>query len=653
MPCTAGPQQEPQQRAQAAQAVRDWVAAGDVGAVLDLSDLNLDELPPLPANVQVLKARTNRFEQIESLPADLVGLDLHFGTLHTLTALPHGLQFLDLSVNMTVTLPSLPEGLNVLLAASCFGLGLPEQLPGRLRVLDLKGAFATNYPDNLDELISTGCCQLVDVFSPFHSDDLEPRLETRANALRQEVGNGFLRNSSTLEPARSLNFDRAVFLNDVASAYPSSCAPALQAMTQQAMEFLDIETTQEDAHGVGAWTSSSNALTDDWISDEEEWPRGMPSGQGVGEEDASSAPRQSLSSGRMRRREFPTSGVSTPFNLPPPRRSPTTLPMTPSPMAPTWQSTSARAVAHSSLLAAVSRWDPDLAPHLAKKYESHPDARSLVDFLSRLEDSRDEKNASFGKFVNGFLAEMLDNDDFADRVFPLAQSASERCGDRVTVYINDIQKELILSRLKSSPPGAKPERAVETLRTVFRLEEVRKIAVRHAALAGKANEEVEYQLAYQKALDQKLDLDLPGRTQLYGYLAQLTDGDVHAALAEVRKSEDAQFNVFLSLHPAWHDVMAHDKTFAPRWDKTLAAIDDLTIDQSKVLLGLDTQEAQLRASLRKLAPGPEMQAQRAGLTAQLDEVTESRALIEIRIAEETQAAYEHATREFLQQHKLA
>lgn len=115
----------------ALQLIRDW---SDPDKTLDLSDLNLTVLPPLPPTLKALNCElnaltslpelpptleylyccNNRIRSLPELPATLTSLWCTANQLSSLPALPAGLRKLVCSANSLSELPDIPDGITVL-----------------------------------------------------------------------------------------------------------------------------------------------------------------------------------------------------------------------------------------------------------------------------------------------------------------------------------------------------------------------------------------------------------------------------------------------------------------------------------------------------------------------------------------------------------
>lgn len=117
--------------------VSAWIAKGNPYLELDLSCMNLTELPPLPENVKTLWCFENKLEKLPSpLPASLVELYCGKNPLIELPSpLPKKLRLLNCSSTNLVRLPALPPDLRTLFVGRNKLVELPD-LPDCLSDID-------------------------------------------------------------------------------------------------------------------------------------------------------------------------------------------------------------------------------------------------------------------------------------------------------------------------------------------------------------------------------------------------------------------------------------------------------------------------------------------------------------------------------------
>jgi endopeptidase La len=102
--------------------------------ILDLSDLQLTELPPIPDEVKMLICKNNLLTSLPDLPDQLTTLIVSNNKLNALPSLPVSLTTLDVSKNKLQSLPFL-QNLTELNCADNFISFLPHLLPENLKIL--------------------------------------------------------------------------------------------------------------------------------------------------------------------------------------------------------------------------------------------------------------------------------------------------------------------------------------------------------------------------------------------------------------------------------------------------------------------------------------------------------------------------------------
>lgn len=103
--------------------------------ILDLADLGLTTLPPLPENLVELRVDRNHLTSLPSLPPSLKVLICSRNRLTSLPPLPPSLRILSCQANRITSLPELPSTLRVLRCTFNHLTSLPP-LPTTLRILD-------------------------------------------------------------------------------------------------------------------------------------------------------------------------------------------------------------------------------------------------------------------------------------------------------------------------------------------------------------------------------------------------------------------------------------------------------------------------------------------------------------------------------------
>ena len=140
--------------------INEWInktmLSGDVSIGLDLSELNLNELPTLPPNLQILDCNNNNLTSLPDLPPNLQILNCNNNNLTSLPDnlpntlkklyckyneikelplnLPLNLQRLNCAFNKITSLPDLPSNLNFL---TCDELETSPEIPNSLEYINI------------------------------------------------------------------------------------------------------------------------------------------------------------------------------------------------------------------------------------------------------------------------------------------------------------------------------------------------------------------------------------------------------------------------------------------------------------------------------------------------------------------------------------
>ena len=112
-----------------------WIAEGEVDNELQLSNLKLTRLPPLPENVRILFCERNNLTELPDLPDTLIDLFCGDNKLTRLPTLPADLDTLSCSNNNLIRVPTLPKKLRGLSCSNNELTRLPH-LPMSLLHLD-------------------------------------------------------------------------------------------------------------------------------------------------------------------------------------------------------------------------------------------------------------------------------------------------------------------------------------------------------------------------------------------------------------------------------------------------------------------------------------------------------------------------------------
>jgi hypothetical protein len=125
------------------------------GYTLDLSKLELTEVPPLPRGVKHLYISSNLLTALPELPEGIEMLSVNNNQLTTLPKIPDSVQTIYCERNLLTSIPRLPSKLSTLVCSHNQLSELPE-LPKKLIILACKNNLLKTLPD-LSDLASLDC----------------------------------------------------------------------------------------------------------------------------------------------------------------------------------------------------------------------------------------------------------------------------------------------------------------------------------------------------------------------------------------------------------------------------------------------------------------------------------------------------------------
>lgn len=118
--------------------IRKWLKQGIRHAVLDLSDLDLTELPRIPEGVEVLKCSNNKITKLSNLPLTLKKLICVGNFITHLSNIPEGVETVICGVNDNlISIDDLPDSVKTLELREIDSLLYINKLPLNLKTLDL------------------------------------------------------------------------------------------------------------------------------------------------------------------------------------------------------------------------------------------------------------------------------------------------------------------------------------------------------------------------------------------------------------------------------------------------------------------------------------------------------------------------------------
>lgn len=141
--------------------------------LLDLSNLGLTELPPLPASLTGLLCDNNKLTKLPDLPPGLTSLWCSQNELTELPMCPATLTYLNCSNNQLTKLPALSAGIRKLDCSTNKLIELPL-FPTRLRILKCSNNKLERLPSFPDTIRTIECYNNLLPVYPIHSECKNP-----------------------------------------------------------------------------------------------------------------------------------------------------------------------------------------------------------------------------------------------------------------------------------------------------------------------------------------------------------------------------------------------------------------------------------------------------------------------------------------------
>jgi hypothetical protein len=118
--------------------IRSWKKARNPRKWLNLSYLNLTELPPLPSNLRRLKCYRNLLTTLEGLPKGLKYIWCNSNKFETFKGLPDGLLFISCSDNENLnSIEDIPDSVRYIRLGDCSEVSSIKSLPSDLEYLNI------------------------------------------------------------------------------------------------------------------------------------------------------------------------------------------------------------------------------------------------------------------------------------------------------------------------------------------------------------------------------------------------------------------------------------------------------------------------------------------------------------------------------------
>ncbi|ECG8514085.1 hypothetical protein DLR11_07275 [Salmonella enterica subsp. salamae] len=544
-----------ERREKALQQLRALKKSGE--SRLDLHDLDLTSLPPLPDGITELNVRGNSLSALpDNLPASLEILDVSYNELSIMPErLPAGLRELTLHKNTLTKLPEdLPQGLEVLNVSKNKLTRLPETLPEKLRKLYVDENSITDLPATLPpglkelhvksnrlkalpDILPNGLKKLFVAFNDL--THLPERLPSRLKELN--VSSNQL---TTLPETLPSGLKELNVSGNPLTALPEILPSGLKELNVSVNQLTALPETLPS--GLKELNASDNQLTT--------LPEALPSGLetlNVESNPLTTLPEcivsdlhatifadgNRLSERAMQRLQELMSaddyeGSRVVFSMRRPSATRTIQPL------------------HQ----AVRNWLPFHEAEKWRAFETNTNAEAFSGFLDYLLETQNAKNPGFMAEVSALLMRLADDDALREKAFAITIEATERCEDRVTYTYHSIQCALLIYDIEKGDFDSRLSELITLGREVFRLQQIEQIAqekVRRMYLV----DPIEVFLGYQNCLRDVFELKTVTKEMRFFKVSGLTRTDLQQAEERIKKAENASFRQWFARWDPWHKVL--------------------------------------------------------------------------------------------------
>jgi hypothetical protein len=531
------------------QALRNVPGAGAPGLALDLSDLHLRDIPPLPADVHTLRIQNNPINDWRNLPRNLRALRASRtgGIAELLDQLPSGVRDLDISDNVLDAIPGhrLPRGLVRFAANGNLLREVPAGLPATLRQLMLSDNLITTWPAELPRdlrLLHLAGNRLLSVSSRL-PPDLE-QLDLSRNILRSILHDALPHRLTMLDLSDNSGLGRLPALpHGLRVLYVDSTGlPCLPEdlpceLVELYADYLGLRQLPNNLpRGLAVFSLSRNLLTelpsgiveltrcDVYLEDNPLHESVLPQIR-----EGRHGPVFHLSSGS------PARGGNT-------------------------SRTVAQAVGRmlGPESEAIARWET-IAEQKGGTADGSRSLAQFRNFLDRLRSTTAYRNRGFQADIREWLLELSDPEraPLLQSTLELCYGATETCDDRVLWTLNELRKLRLHDDVRLGRYNERPADALRAMRQLFRLQKLQDIAYRkvealRASYPSVAIDEIEVYLAYIVKLRDALSLSTAPVDMDYFGTSRLTDADLSAARREVLSAERTEFYRHLVVDDTWN-----------------------------------------------------------------------------------------------------
>ncbi|ANN77458.1 hypothetical protein BAU07_10410 [Bordetella flabilis] len=556
-----------------------------VGLTLDLSELHLTAIPPLPIDVHTLIVNNNPITDwsrlprnlttlkaahtrnisllLRYLPPRLLELDLSNNHLTSIAGhrLPRSLTHLTANHNAFTEIPdNLPDGLLCLSLENNMLTRWPKALPGSLRQLRVShnqfDRLPRNMPPDLEHLDLAG-----NIFWDISPDTLPPHLKILNLTNNDDLGE-LPKLPETLEILRV----GRTRLSSLPAALPRSLmqlhAPGLGLnrlpdSLPQGLTVLDLSNnrlTELPAH------ITELTLCDIYLDGNPISPDGLPARtpneSGPAYYLAATAPQPKIDGSR----------------------------------------TMAQAVRYwldKQESAAATRWEA-IGKTMEESTGTNVGLVPFIRFLDKLRGTSLYRRKAARAGIAEFLLELSkpEREPLLKSTLEICAGAGESCEDRAIMTWNDLYKLRVHDDIRLGRYRDRPADALQIMRELFRQRRLQEIAYRKIAESPDLDD-VEVYLAYVVKLRRALELSISPPDMHYFSMSSVTRADLDAAVQEVKAAERAEFYKDLVVDDTWNALI--EQNLAARYAQAKATL----IEQADAPL-----QAKIHAELRLLGVDP-------------------------------------------------
>ncbi|VVE66024.1 E3 ubiquitin-protein ligase ipaH3 [Pandoraea anapnoica] len=228
---------------------------------------------------------------------------------------------------------------------------------------------------------------------------------------------------------------------------------------------------------------------------------------------------------------------------------------------------------------AVFDWFPALTQDAHRQvweaFAKEMNAKDFSAFLDRLRRTVNFNEPTFRARVRKWLERLETDKALRDDTFPVSLCATASCEDRVTYAHGQMKQVLLASDAANGVYNDDPKLLRETMRGLFDLEVLERIA-REKFRAMGGGDEIDVYLAYQVKLRGPLSLPTDATDMRYFAISGVTEADLVAAKARVLAEEKTHFDAYLSNSAPMQKAIKNK--YPEAFAKAEDALTDITAD---------------------------------------------------------------------------